>query len=179
MTPAHRLNGEIGFNAPMNWVDFVLIAIVAVSMAISLVRGFVSEAFSLAAWILAFWIGWLFFRELAVHLEPWVSVPSLRLGLAFSVLFLVTLILGAMVNFLVSQLVERTGLTGTDRLLGMFFGVARGVVLISILVLLAGLTPLPDDPWWKQSRLIPHFQELAIWLRGFLPVDVAEMFNYT
>jgi len=163
----------------MNWVDFVLIGIISVSLLISLVRGFVREALSLAAWVLAFWVSWTFFRELAVHLEPWVSVPSLRLGLAFAVLLLVTLILGAMVNFLISQLVERTGLTGTDRLLGMFFGVARGVVLVAILVLLAGLTPIPNDPWWQESRLIPYFQELAVWLRGFLPVDVAKMFNYS
>ena len=163
----------------MNWVDFVLLGIIFVSLSISLVRGFVREAFSLAAWIIAFWVGWTFFRELAVHFEPWVSVPSLRLGLAFATLLLVTLILGAMVNFLVSQLVEKTGLTGTDRLLGLFFGVARGALLVAILVLLAGLTPLPNDPWWQESRLIPYFQELAVWLRGFLPVDVAEMFNYS
>lgn len=163
----------------MNWVDFVLIGIVSVSLLISLVRGFVREAFSLAAWVLAVWVSWSFFRELAVHLESWVSVPSLRLGLAFAVLLLVTLILGAMVNFLISQLVERTGLTGTDRMLGMFFGVARGVLLVAILVLLAGLTPIPNDPWWQESRLIPYFQELAVWLRGFLPADVAKMFNYT
>ena len=163
----------------MNWVDFVLIGIIGVSLLISLVRGFVREAFSLAVWIAAFWISWFFFRELAVHLEPWVSVPSLRLGLAFAALLLVTLLLGALVNFLISQLVERTGLTGTDRLLGMFFGVARGVLLVAILVLLAGLTPVPNDPWWQESRLIPYFQELAVWLRGFLPDDVAEMFNYT
>jgi len=163
----------------MNWVDFVLIGIVSVSLLISLVRGFVREAFSLAAWVVAFWVSWSFFRELAVHLEPWVSVPSLRLGLAFAVLLLVTLILGAMVNFLISQLVERTGLTGTDRLLGMFFGAARGVVLVAIMVLLAGLTPIPNDPWWQESQLIPYFQELAVWLRGFLPVDVAKMFNYS
>lgn len=163
----------------MNWVDFVLLGIICVSLLISLARGFVREAFSLAAWILAFWVSWTFFRELAVHFEPWVSVPSLQLGLAFATLLLVTLILGAMVNFLVSQLVEKTGLTGTDRLFGLFFGVARGVLLVAILVLLAGLTPLPNDPWWQESQLIPYFQELAVWLRGFLPVDVAEMFNYS
>jgi len=163
----------------MNWVDLILIGIIGVSLVISLVRGFVREAFSLAAWVVAFWISWAFFRELAVHLEPWVSVPSLRLALAFAALMLVTLILGAMVNFLISQLVEKTGLTGTDRLLGMFFGVARGALLVAILVLLAGLTPIPNDPWWQESQLIPYFQDLAVWLRSFLPVDVAEMFNYT
>ena len=163
----------------MNWVDFVLLGIIGVSLLISLVRGFVREAFSLAAWILAFWVSWTFFRELAVHFEPWVSVPTLRLALAFATLLLVTLILGAMVNFLASQLVEKTGLSGTDRLLGMFFGAARGILLVAILILLAGLTPFPGDPWWQESRLIPYFQELAVWLRGFLPVDVAELFNYS
>lgn len=162
----------------MNWVDYLILGVIAVSMIISLMRGFVKEAFSLAAWIIAFWVSWTFFRELAVHLEPWVSVPSVRLGLAFVGLLLLTLIIGAMINFLVSQLVEKTGLSGTDRLLGLFFGVARGAVLVAILVLLAGLTPLPSDPWWKGSQLIPYFQELALWLKGLLPDKVADMFNY-
>lgn len=160
------------------WVDYVILGIIGLSALISLVRGFVREALSLLTWALAFWIAWTFFRDLAAHLETWVSLPSARLGVSFALLFIATLIVGGIVNFLVAQLVNKTGLTGTDRLLGVVFGAARGVLLVAILVLLAGLTPMPEDSWWKQSRLIAYFQELAVWLREFLPPDIAEKFSY-
>ena len=161
----------------MIWVDYVIIGIICVSAVISLVRGFVREALSLAAWVLAFWVGWSFFRELAAHLD-WLSVPSVRLGIAFAILFVVTLIVGGLVNYLVGQLVDKTGLGGTDRLIGMVFGAARGALLVAVLVLLAGLTPLPDDPWWKQSQLISYFQELVIWLKSLLPADIGDKFRF-
>jgi membrane protein required for colicin V production len=161
----------------MIWVDYVIIGIISLSAIVSLLRGFVREAFSLAAWILAFWISWTFFRDLSVHIE-WIEVPSLRLGAAFVALFLVTLILGALVNYLIGQLVDKSGLSGTDRVIGVLFGAARGAVLVSILVLLAGLTPFPEDPWWQESRLLGYFNELAIWLRDLLPPDIAEKFTF-
>ena len=161
----------------MIWVDYVIIGILGLSALISLMRGFVREALSLAAWVLAFWVSWTFFRELAVQLD-WFTVPSVRLGAAFAILFIATLMVGALVNFLMGQLVDKTGLSGTDRLLGMFFGAARGAVLVAILVLLAGLTPFPNDPWWTQSQLIGYFQELAIWLKELLPPDIGEKFNF-
>ncbi|MGD2081712.1 MAG: CvpA family protein [Chromatiales bacterium] len=162
----------------MIWVDYLIIGIIGLSALISLVRGFMREAFSLAAWIAAFWIGWAFFRELAVRLEPWIAVPSIRLGAAFLILMVATLIVGAVVGYLVCQLVDRTGISGTDRLIGMFFGAARGALLVGILVLLAGLTAFPTDPWWRASHLIPAFQDLALWLRDWLPPDMAARFSY-
>jgi membrane protein required for colicin V production len=82
------------------------------------------------------------------------------------------------VNILVAQIVQHTGLTGTDRLLGIVFGLLRGVALITVLVLLAGLTPLPKDPWWSQSLFLPHFQNAALWLRNFLPPTFAEYVQF-
>jgi membrane protein required for colicin V production len=162
----------------MLWIDILIIGIIALSALISLVRGFVREALSLATWIAAFWIAWLFFRPLAMHFEGWIEVPSIRLGLAYAVLLLAVLLLGALINHFMALLVNSTGLSGTDRLLGVFFGAARGAVVVAILILLAGLTPFPADPWWQASQLIPHFQELAIWLKQFLPADIAANFNY-
>ena len=161
----------------MIWVDYVIIGIIGLSALISLVRGFVREALSLAVWVFAFWISWQFFRDLALHLD-WVSVPSVRLGVAFALLFVTTLIIGGLVNYLVGQLVDKTGLTGTDRMIGILFGAARGMLLVAVLVLLAGLTPLPEDPWWGQSLLIGYFQELAIWLKSLLPADIGERFMF-
>ena len=71
------------------------------------------------------------------------------------------------------QVVVRGHLT-----LGVLFGVARGVVIVAILVLLAGLTALPRDPWWGGSSLLPQFQQIALWIRGFLPPDIAAQIRY-
>lgn len=161
----------------MIWVDYVIFGIIGVSALISLMRGFVREALSLAVWVAAFWIAWSFFRDLAPYLT-WFSVPSVKYGIAFAILFLVTLIVGGLVNYLMGQLVDRTGLTGTDRLIGMLFGAARGILLVTVLILLAGLTPLPEDPWWQQSQTIAYLQELAVWLQSLLPEDVAERFRF-
>lgn len=160
------------------WIDYVIIGIIVLSSLISLVRGFMREALSLAAWILAFWVSWTFFRELATYFEQWITVPSMRLGVSFLLLLVVTLVLGGLVNYLVGQLVEKTGLTGTDRMIGVFFGMARGCLLVGIAVLLAGLTAIPADPWWHESVLIGYFQDLALWLRSFLPPDIASKFKY-
>ena len=92
---------------------------------------------------------------------------------------IVTLTVGGLVNYLIIQLVERTGMSGTDRLIGMVFGVARGVLLVAVLVLLAGLTPMPGESWWVESSLAPYFTELALWLRDLLPPEMADSFRYT
>lgn len=161
----------------MIWVDYVILGIIGLSALISLVRGFVREALSLVIWIAAFWIAWTFFRELAALLD-WFSVPSVRLGISFAILFIVSLVVGALVSFLVGQLVEKTGLSGTDRLIGVLFGATRGALLVAVLVLLAGLTPFPNDPWWQESHLIGYFQELAVWLKTLLPADIGDKFRF-
>ncbi len=163
----------------MAWLDIAIIVIIVVSAMISLLRGFVREAFSLAVWVLAFWVSWSFFRDLEVPLRAWIESPTARLGIAFAILMIVTLMVGGLVNFLIVQLIEKTGLSGTDRLFGMVFGAARGVLLVSVLVFLAGLTPMPGESWWVQSSLVGYFQELAFWLLDLLPPELADRFRYT
>jgi len=162
----------------MIWVDYVILGIIGVSALISLVRGFVRESLSLIVWVLAFGLSWTYFRDFSLQLAPWVETPSLRLALAFILILLAVLVIGGIVSFLIGQLVDKTGLSGTDRLLGMVFGAARGAVLVAILVLLAGLTPFPQDPWWRDSLLIAHFQQLSAWLLSLLPPDIAEYFRF-
>ena len=162
----------------MAWLDIVILGIILLSALISLVRGFVREAFSLAVWVLAFWVSWSFFRDLEVHFQAFIDSPTMRLGVAFGLLMLMTLAVGGLVNYLLIQLVERTGMSGTDRFIGMIFGAARGVLLVAVLVLLAGLTTLPQESWWEESRMLPYFEELALWLRDLLPEDLAGYFRY-
>jgi len=162
----------------MNWVDYAILAIIGASVLISLWRGFTKEALSLAGWIIAAWVSLTFADKLQALLAPHIEVPSLRLIVAFAILFIATLFLAGFINHLAVQVIKKTGLSGTDRMIGVFFGVARGCVVVAVLVLAAGMTPIPQDPWWNQSQLMHYFQDMAIWLRQYLPADIAKSIKY-
>lgn len=152
-----------------NWLDYLIIAILVLSCVISLIRGFVREALSLTSWIVAFWVGLSFSVSLANYLQPYISQAPLRTGLAFFALFAATLIIGAMINYLVTTVVDRTGLSGTDRLLGVVFGFGRGVLLIAFLLLAAQMTSLPQNKAFAKSQLLPKFASVELWLKSYLP----------
>ncbi len=162
----------------MIWVDYAIIAILVVSAAISVLRGFLREALSLLGWVLAFWLALTFADDVSGLFANYVSQPSMRHGLAFFTILVGTLVITAIVMYLVRLIVDKTEITGTDRALGIVFGIARGIVIVAILVLFAGLTALPKDPWWKESVFLPHFQVLAVEIRSLLPPDVASLFQY-
>ena len=161
----------------MSWVDLIIIAVIIISALISLVRGFVKESLSLASWILAGFIALRYFTPMADLLEPYIESPTIRTGSGFAILFVSSLIVGAIINFMASQLVTKTGLTGTDKSLGVVFGGARGVLIVTMLVLLAGLTPMPTEPWWNDSAMIEYFSGMANWIKDVLPQDVASRFS--
>jgi len=160
------------------WIDVVIISLVALSAILSLFRGFVKEALALITWLVALWVAMAFYEELAAWLSQWIAVPSAQKVTAFGVLFVCVLLLGAIVNYLAGKLVDKTGLTGTDKMLGVVFGIARGAVIVAILVLLAGLTPVPQDPWWQDSQFLGYFEDLAMWMRDFLPSEIANNITY-
>ncbi|MNM82628.1 Colicin V production protein [compost metagenome] len=143
-----------------------MIGIIVVSSLISLSRGFVKEALSLLTWIVAGAIAWMFGGALSQHLAPYIQLPSARVIAACAILFVATLLVGALVNFLIGELVRVTGMSGTDRVLGMVFGGARGVLLVVLLVGLLSLAPVQQDPWWQQSTLLPHFLMVADWSKS-------------
>lgn len=150
------------------WVDWAFIAVVVISSLISLKRGFVKEALSLLTWIIAGVVAWMFGGALSHHLAGYISTPSFQVITACVILFVVTLLVGALVNFLVGELVRVTGLSGTDRFLGMVFGAARGGLLIVVLVGLLSLAPVQQDPWWRESTLLPHFLLVADWSKNLI-----------
>lgn len=156
----------------MDWVDIIILAIVAISLLVGALRGLVKEAFSLAVWAVAFLLAFQFSGALAENLENTISLPSARTALAFAGIFVASLLIGGLITFLVGKLVETTGLSGTDRLLGGVFGVVRGLILVVMLVLIAGLTPIPRDPWWSESRSIQAIIPLADWASTFLPESI-------
>ncbi|HQQ63951.1 MAG TPA: CvpA family protein [Pseudomonadales bacterium] len=149
-----------------NWADWCIVFVVALSALISIVRGFVKEALSLLVWVLAFMVAFYFSERLAVLLANAVETPSLRYLAAFAILFVCTLIVGSLVNYAISKLVAITGLSGMDRLLGMMFGICRGVlVVLLILIFIPKIAPVQQDPWWQQSKLVPRILVLENWSR--------------
>ena len=150
------------------WVDWAIIAIIAISSLISLKRGFVKEALSLVTWIIAGVVAWMFGGALSQHLTEFIEMPSARVIAGSAILFVATLLVGALVNFLISELVRVTGLSGTDRFLGMVFGGARGALLVVVLTGLLSLAPVQQDPWWQQSSLLPHFLMVADWSKNLI-----------
>jgi membrane protein required for colicin V production len=158
----------------MIWVDYVIIGIIALSSIIGLARGLIREVLALAIWITALLAAWFFYRPVSAHLQPWLETPSLQMGAAVVLIVVVVLILGALLGWILSLLVEKTGLTGTDRLLGMVFGAGRGAVVVALLVFLASLTPVTEDPWWSQSQLLPRFELLADAMLDLIPPEVTQ-----
>ena len=148
-------------------VDIGIAVIIAISGLISLVRGFVKEAMSLVIWLLAYVVAMTFSEQLSALLINMIELASLRQLVAWGGLFVGTLLLGAIINYLLGKLVSSTGLGGTDRTLGLVFGVFRGLLIVlAIVVMLPLAIPVDQDLWWQESTLIPIFQSFEDWGRN-------------
>jgi membrane protein required for colicin V production len=157
------------------WVDWLIVGIVALSAAISLIRGFVVEALSIVIWVMALWVAFQFTSPFAQVFLGGIELPSVRLAIAALILIISILVLGSMMSWLLGRLVRSTGLSGTDRLLGGVFGIIRGALTVISLIAVASWTPVCQDPWWQQSRLIPSVEALAMYARDFLPERLREI----
>ena len=154
---------------PWHWIDYVISAGIGLSVITGLFRGFIKELIALCVWVLAIWLAFTYSTMLDPWLQPYVHDKTARTVVAFVAILLATIIVGGLFNALLSFILHRSGLSGTDRILGMGFGFVRGVFIVALLMLVVKMTSIPHQDYTSQSRLYAKFDPLVNWLYAFTP----------
>lgn len=158
----------------LTWFDWTVIAVVGFSALLGLWHGFIREVLALLGWVAAAVCAVLFGADVAGWLPSWVPGPGLKLIVAVIVVFLGVRIAIGIAAMMLMRLARAAGIGMGDRLIGGLFGVARGIVVLVIAVLVAGLTPLPQDPGWRQATFARPLVTLALAAKPYLPAELAE-----
>lgn len=162
----------------MTIFDYVVLSIIGLSVFLGLLRGFVHEALAIIGWILAFYVAKTYVSMLAPLMPVEIPSESLRLLAAFLILFLATLLITSLVAIVIATLLKKVGLGWFNRWLGMFFGFARGLVVVCILVMLAGLTEIPKDARWRNAMFSAPFEAAVQSCLPWLPESVSKYIRY-
>lgn len=162
----------------MTLFDFVALGVVAISVVLGLVRGAVREVLSLLSWVGAFLLARAYTEPLSVHLASSIQSPTLRLLATFVVLFLLALALFTLLAWALAQLLKSLGLGPLDKMFGMLFGVARAALILVALVLLAGLTPLPREAFWRNAMFSAPLEAAAKEVLPYMPEAFRKRIGY-
>ncbi len=141
---------------------------VLASTLFGLLRGFIREAVALVFWIIGLWAAWTLAYLVEPHLGGYLAEPNVRPWVGRFVVLVCVLFAGYLVGMLLSYFMRGTGLGPVDRLLGMLFGLLRGMVLVGVMVICAELLHMNSEPWWRHSKLIPYGETLGDWLRAMV-----------
>lgn len=162
----------------MTGFDFVLLAILAISAVLGLIRGLLKEVLSLVAYASAFIAAIWWGPTTSDWIASWVTQSFLRMALAYFSVFIVVLLSIGLVNMTLAALISKTGLTPADHGLGALFGLVRGVLFILLLVTIAGFTPLPNETWWKQAMFSKQVVGIVQQIKQRLPAPIGEWLPY-
>jgi len=162
----------------MTAFDLIVIGIVGLSMVLAFWRGLIRVVISLVALVAAVLAAIQFSPLVADMLPVMSSSPTSRYLAAFALIFIAVVVIGALLGWALSRAIRAIGLGFVDRLLGAIFGVARGVLIVVIVVLLAGLTTLPRQEWWQNALFAPPLVIAALSLRPWLPQSLAQRLDY-
>ena len=162
----------------MTWLDYAVIGVFAVSLVLGAWRGLVREVVSILGWVIAFLAANLLAGPLGPAMPDFIPTPELRLAAAYVAIFVASLIVTSLLGLLLSKVISAVGLGGIDRLLGMVFGAARGLLILLAAALLAGLTSVPRQPYWRDSTSGPLLAQAAGILKPLLPQTLVERLRY-
>ena len=162
----------------MNELDYVTIAVVLVSVGIGAWRGSIREIINIGGWVLAFILAHAFSTNLAPHLADWMVDPVYRVIVSWMLIFIAILIVAALLASVLSELVRKLGLSGLDRGLGALIGLLRGVLVVVVMALAAGMTKFPQTSMWKNAALTPSIEVAALYARALLPQSLGARILY-
>ncbi len=150
-------------------IDIIIAMAIIASIVIGYVRGFVKEAISIAALVLAIWAALYFGPVVGEISQSWISSDELQMWFGRILVFAIILSVGGLLGWGISKLVRLSVLSGMDRVLGSAFGAVRGIMLVALAVIAGQFTGLDNDDWWMGSRLIPHVEVVADWIKVMAP----------
>lgn len=162
----------------MTVFDYGVLAVVLLSLLVGVTRGVVSEILALVAWVVAFLVARTWAGVAGDVIIADQGDPVWRQYAGFLVVFVFVLVLFAFGRWLATLMLKAVGLGTLDRMLGAVFGVVRGVFVVWVLVLLAGMTALPQQPWWRQAVLAPPYETAVLAAKPWLPPDLAKRIRY-
>jgi len=150
-------------------IDILIASAVIISIVVGFIRGFVKEALSIASLLIAIWAALYFGPAVGDVSESWLSSEELQMWFGRVLVFAIILSLGGLLGWGISKLVRLSVLSGIDRLLGCVFGTMRGILFLAIFIIGGQFAGFDNDDWWLQSRLIPHFEVVADWIKVMAP----------
>lgn len=154
----------------LQWIDLIIIGVIGLSAITGLFRGVVKEVIALCVWILAIWMGYNYSSSLTPMLQKYIQDQSARTAVAFIIILFGVLLAGGIVNTILSFMLRRTGLSGMDKLLGMVFGFARGVFIVSLILATVKMTSLPYQQYTQTSQITAQLTPVVNWISGYFPV---------
>jgi membrane protein required for colicin V production len=155
----------------MNVTDYLVISAVVISAVVGGMRGFLREAVAFVTWVLALFIAWHFADLVEPHLGGLLGGTYVKPWAARAIIVVLILLIGSAVGSALSHFVRLSIFSGMDRLLGLVFGILRGVLLFGVFVILGQLLRVDDERWWRQSLLIPYGEAVANGLRVMVGAD--------
>lgn len=157
--------------------DYGVIAVLAASLALGLWRGLFGEVLALLAWVLAALAAWQFGRELGEQLG-FIGDAGVRILAGYALVFVGVVFALTLVRRAVRGLLKVLGLSSIDRVFGVIFGLARGLLIVLLLVAVGGMTSAPEQPWWAQARLAPPLETAVLASRPWLPAEAATRIRF-
>ena len=152
----------------MTGVDILFLVVLVGSTVIGALRGFVREAVSVAFWILAIWGAWQFGPVVEPHLGGLLADPSIAPWVGRLVILVLVLLVGWVAGMLLSYFTRSLGLGPLDRVIGVMFGIVRGMVLVGLLAIGGELLHMNQEDWWNRSKLVPYGETVGDWLRAMV-----------
>ena len=158
----------------MTYVDILIFGIVIISMVVGFFRGFFPELLGVVTWVAAILGGWHLSGLVQPYVDGKLGSVVAELWAARLIIFVAILIVGGLAGQLVSLVIDKAGLSGTDKVLGLLFGFVRGVIIIGVLVMLGQFIGFDEEEWWADSALVPYGQAAAGAIRAVLPEDLTD-----